>query len=406
MRYRRWRRRERSSRALALAATCERGRGGAHGSCRAAAHGASSVQRAPAAAPDPRCTAPHTCTRAHAPQAQVQQRAQAGHPAATAGPLLQRGVGAQGPEHQAEGRVPPLPQPLGCGGLQGLLHCCFWGVAMAPPRQACAALFHAPLQPPPPCHLHATAYIMAAFASVLLVGMVRARAVAEAHEQFTLTPVLIGGRCGRGPGGGAGWARRGPVQMQPRFARPPRDPLPLPLVPRPTHPRSRLPALPVLAPLLLHSLCHAGERAQGQRQPHPAMVRLGTAGGQGCWATAGGAAPCRLPAALLLSARLLRCALSHTRPADARPAPTHPCNGTPSQVDPPPLLVHCHLHAHAVPARRLALGRALRADLSVVGSPAGRGDRDAEQVGTGTRTLGGRCSRCAVVAARRCSARR
>ncbi|KAL4449473.1 hypothetical protein ABPG77_007117 [Micractinium sp. CCAP 211/92] len=38
-----------------------------------------------------------------------------------------------------------------------------------------------------------SAYIMTAFASLLLVGLVRAKARSEAHEQFTLTPVLIVG---------------------------------------------------------------------------------------------------------------------------------------------------------------------------------------------------------------------
>lgn len=34
---------------------------------------------------------------------------------------------------------------------------------------------------------------MSAFAGLLLAGLMRAKALAEAHEQFTLTPLLIGG---------------------------------------------------------------------------------------------------------------------------------------------------------------------------------------------------------------------
>lgn len=42
---------------------------------------------------------------------------------------------------------------------------------------------------------------MTAFAVLLLVGLVRAKARSEAHEQFTLTPLLIGARP-RGVGAG------------------------------------------------------------------------------------------------------------------------------------------------------------------------------------------------------------
>ena len=39
---------------------------------------------------------------------------------------------------------------------------------------------------------------MIAFAGMLLAGLTRAKAVGEAHEQFTLTPVLIGVWAGGG----------------------------------------------------------------------------------------------------------------------------------------------------------------------------------------------------------------
>jgi len=127
------------------------------------------------------------------------------------------------------------------------------------------------------------------------VGLMRAKALAEAHEQFTLTPLLIGGWAGW-----AGWAGfcgqpctcySGPVSPRmlvlpalfshahwlrcfcwPLLARcfhASRTICPIP----PPAPRSRLPALPLLAALLLHRLGDAGERAQGQRQPHTALVR-------------------------------------------------------------------------------------------------------------------------------------
>ena len=111
------------------------------------------------------------------------------------------------------------------------------------------------------------AYSMVAIAGTLLVGMMRAKAVAEAHEQFTLTPLLIGARCGSCRGWGAhAWAARG-RQAQARLRG-----MPPPAPPRPPCLCSRLPALPLLAPLLLHRLGDARERAQGQRQPHPPLV--------------------------------------------------------------------------------------------------------------------------------------
>ena len=47
---------------------------------------------------------------------------------------------------------------------------------------------------------------MMAFAGALLVGLTRAKAKAEAHEAFTLTPLLIGAPCA---GRGRGWGRGG-----------------------------------------------------------------------------------------------------------------------------------------------------------------------------------------------------
>lgn len=50
-----------------------------------------------------------------------------------------------------------------------------------------------PARPDPPS---AAAYTMSTYAAGLLVGLVRAKAKAEAREQFTLTPMLIGGWLG------------------------------------------------------------------------------------------------------------------------------------------------------------------------------------------------------------------
>ena len=66
---------------------------------------------------------------------------------------------------------------------------------LQPPALTVPLLFHLlstllrlPSLPPP------AAYIMTALAGLLQAGLMRAKAKAEAHEAFTLTPLLIGGR--------------------------------------------------------------------------------------------------------------------------------------------------------------------------------------------------------------------
>ncbi len=70
--------------------------------------------------------------------------------------------------------------------------------AALPCASTASAHFHSPLPP----HLHPplspfsptpAAYIMTALAGLLQAGLMRAKAKAEAHEAFTLTPLLIGG---------------------------------------------------------------------------------------------------------------------------------------------------------------------------------------------------------------------
>lgn len=93
-----------------------------------------------------------------------------------------------------------------CGvpALRRLLHVAGGRQRLAPAE----CLFHRPagrwapwltrpptLDPLSSCPLPSTlaAYIMTAFAALLQAGLMRAQALAEAHEAFTLTPLLIGG---------------------------------------------------------------------------------------------------------------------------------------------------------------------------------------------------------------------